>query len=139
MSKSNWFLSMKYCIIVLGAPYSTQAPVSALKFSKALIKKGHELTRVFFYEDAVHTASRYSCPPNDELNIRAEWEQFKAEHNTDLVVCIAAALKRGIADDGEAQRYDIAEQGNISSSFELSGLGQLVEACAIADKTLTFS
>jgi tRNA 2-thiouridine synthesizing protein D len=130
---------MKYCIVVLGAPYSTQAPVSALQFTKALIKKGHKITRVFFYEDAVHTASRFSCPPNDEINIRIEWEQFKTEHHIDLVVCIAAALKRGVADDEEAQRYDIAEQGNISSSFELSGLGQLVEACANADKILTFS
>jgi len=130
---------MKFTLIVLGAPYSTQAPVSALKFAKAVLSTGHELVRIFFYEDAVHSASLFSCPPQDEINIRLEWEQFKTENNVDLVVCIAAALKRGLLDEREAQRFEIEKPGNLSPAFELSGLGQLVEAAELSDRIITFN
>ncbi len=130
---------MKYSLLVLGSPQSSLAPFSALKFAKAAITKGHKVSRVFFYEDGVHIANRFSTPPRDEINIRSEWEAFRKAHDTDLVVCIAAAVKRGVLDDREAKRYEIAEQGNISESFELSGLGQLVEATETSDRLITFS
>ena len=128
---------MKYSLVILGAPYSTQSATTALNFSKALLKNGHEIYRVFFYHDAVHCGSSLSTPPQDELNIPTEWQALKQSHDIDLVICIAAAVKRGVLDNNEACRHE-KNAANLSNSFELSGLGQLVDATEHSDRVITF-
>jgi len=128
---------MKFAILILGAPYSTQAPYSALEFCRAAIAQGHEIYRVFLYGDAIHLATRLATPPQDELNIYSEWQTFASQHNIDIVTCIAAAARRGILNADEARRHN-KDSDNINKEFELSGLGQLVEANIIADRLISF-
>ena len=59
------------------------------------------------------------------------------EHNLDAVVCIAAALRRGVLNGEEAQRYARASH-NLEAPWELSGLGQLHEAAQDADRLICF-
>ena len=128
---------MKYTIIVQCPPSSTAIASSALKFSEALLNANHSIYRLFLYSDGVNLASQNTQQPQDEMDIYTLWKQFIHAHNIDTVVCIAAALKRGIIDDIEAKRYDLTSI--TGEPYTLSGLGQLIEACAHSDRTITFA
>ena len=94
---------MKMGIMVLDGPYQHQASDSAYLFCKAALAKGHEIHRVFFYHDGVNNSSRLTEPPQDDRNVVARWSKLAAEHKVDLVVCVAAALRRG----EELPNYDM--------------------------------
>lgn len=126
-----------FALMVLGAPISTQAPHSALAFARAAIAAGHRVARVFFYHDGVYCANQFAVPPTGESSLAARWQELAATHQIDLVVCVASAIKRGLLDANEAKRHQKAA-GNIQPGFELSGLGQWVEACLVADRVVTF-
>ena len=129
--------AMIFSLAIYAAPYSLQASDSAYRFALALVNNGHQLYRVFFYHDAVHNASALATPPQDEANLPQNWQKLGNDHNVDLVVCIAAALKRGMLDQQEANRYE-KPASNLSSNFALSGLGQLVDAAIVSDRLITF-
>jgi tRNA 2-thiouridine synthesizing protein D len=117
---------MKFAILINEGPYQHQATDTAYLFCKAALEKGHEIRRVFFYHDGVNNSSSLTEPPQDDRNIVARWSKLAEEHKLDLVVCVAAALRRGIKDD------------NLAPGFRISGLGQLVEAGIEADRLVTF-
>jgi tRNA 2-thiouridine synthesizing protein D len=128
---------MKYSLLINEGPYQHQAVDTAYQFAKAAIAKGHEIFRVFFYHDGVNNATDYAVPPQDDRNITENWIKLAEENNIDMVVCIAAAQRRGLLDANEAERQ--GKRGdNIAPTFRISGLGQLVEAGIEADRLLTF-
>ncbi len=128
---------MKLAVLVNEGPYQHQSSDSALQFVRAAVKKGHEIFRVFFYHDGVNNGTRYTVPPQDDRNIVDSWSELAAEHNMDLVVCIAAAQRRGILDENEAKRQG-KDGDNIAPGFRISGLGQLIEAGIQADRLVVF-
>ena len=128
---------LKFGIVVNEGPYTHQASDSAYQFTKAAIEKGHEVFRVFFYHDGVNNGTRLSVPPQDERNIQKNWTELAEAHNLDLVVCIAAAQRRGILDENEAKRQG-KDADNIAPGFRISGLGQLIEAGIEADRLISF-
>ncbi len=128
---------MKFTIAIYGAPGSNQSAQSALNFATAVLAQGHEIYRLFFYADGVHNGSQLACPPQDEVNLPEQWQQLIQQNSLDAVVCIAAGLRRGIIDNTEAERYD-KDSHNLRTDFELSGLGQLVDAAAQSDRLITF-
>jgi tRNA 2-thiouridine synthesizing protein D len=129
--------AMKFSLLIQAAPLSAQASATALSFAEALLKQGHSLHRVFFYRDGVHNASELAAPPQDETNLPHRWQALAREHQVELMVCIAAALKRGILDEAEARRYQKAS-ANLAPGFVLGGLGQLLEAAVESDRLITF-
>ncbi|MFL0798464.1 MAG: sulfurtransferase complex subunit TusD [Cellvibrionaceae bacterium] len=128
---------MKYALAIYGAPTSSQSAHTAFRFAETLLDEGHELYRVFFYHDAVYAGSSLVSPPQDEQNLPNLWGDLAEKHGIDLVVCIAAAVRRGVIDARESGRYDKASH-NLSEGFELSGLGQLVDAAVEVDRLITF-
>jgi tRNA 2-thiouridine synthesizing protein D len=74
----------------------------------------------------VNNATRLTEPPQDDRNIVNRWAKLGQEHGIDLVVCVAAALRRGIKDE------------NLAAGFRISGLGQLIEVGIQADRLVTF-
>lgn len=128
---------MIFSIAIYGAPYSSASSISAIKFAEAAIAEGHSIYRVFFYHDGVQTASLLTTPPQDEPALYLRWQALSGEYNIDLVVCVAAALKRGVLDHGEAERWS-KPSNNLAEQFNLSGLGQLVDATIKADRHITF-
>ncbi len=128
---------MIFSLAIYAAPYSSQASDSAYRFALALLESGHTLYRVFFYHDAVHAASSLITPPQDEIHLTQNWQAIAQKHNVDLVVCIAAALKRGLLNQQEATRHE-KPAANLAEGFEISGLGQLVDAAVISDRLITF-
>ncbi len=129
---------MIFSLLITGAPYSSQSVTTAFQFASAALQQGHEIHRVFFYADAVHTGSLLATPPQDEMHIPNEWQQLAKDNQLDLVVCIAAAVRRGVLDDGEAKRHE-KPAGNLIKDYQLSGLGQLVEAAMVSDRMITFA
>lgn len=128
---------MIFTLVVHASPVQQQAPESALRFAKALLQAGHTVYRVFFYRDGVMNANALASSPADELCIPFEWQALSQQYQLDLVVCIAAAIRRGVLDSNEARRYD-KHSFNLAEGFELSGLGQLVEASIVSDRVMTF-
>jgi len=92
---------------------------------------------VFFYHDGVNVATRLSIPPQDERNIQQNWSALAKDHGVDLVVCIAAAQRRGLLDENEAKRQG-KDADNIAEGFRISGLGQLIEMGIQTDRLVTF-
>lgn len=128
---------MKFGILINEGPFTHQAADTAYQFAKAAIAADHEVFRVFFYHDGVNVASDYAVPPQDDRNITDNWVKLAEANNIDMVVCIAAAQRRGLLDANEAQRQ--GKRGdNIAPVFRISGLGQLVEAGIECDRLLTF-
>ena len=128
---------MKFAIMVNEGPYTHQATDSAYQFAKAAIAKGHEVTRVFFYHDGVNNGTRLTVPPQDDRHIVNRWSEIATQHNIDLVICIAAAQRRGLLDENEAKRQG-KDANNIAPGFRISGLGQLVEAGIQSDRLVVF-
>ncbi|MDT8400033.1 MAG: sulfurtransferase complex subunit TusD [Pseudomonadales bacterium] len=128
---------MKFSLVVYSAPYSTQASSTALHFAKAALAGGHDIYRIFFFQDGVLNATALAVPPQDEVDIPQAWQELTRQHGIDSVVCVASALKRGILDDDEANRYD-KKHSSMASEFSLGGLGQLIDASLHSDRLLCF-
>ena len=117
---------MKFGVLVNEGPYQHQASDSAYLFCRAALEAGHQIDRVFFYHDGVNNATRYTEPPQDDRNVVLRWAKLAEEHGVDLVVCVAAALRRGIVEDV------------LAKGFRISGLGQLVESAIRSDRVVVF-
>ena len=128
---------MKDTILVNEGPYQHQASDSAIQFIRAALEKGHEIFRVFFYHDGVNNGTRLTVPPADDRQLQKAWTELAEKHGLDLVICIAAAQRRGIMDADEAKRQGL-DANNIAPGFRISGLGQLVEGGIQADRLVVF-
>ena len=128
---------MKFSIQVSEGPYNHEASVTAINFIKAAVEAGHDIFRVFFYHDGVNNGTNFASPPQDDMNIQKTWSELAAAHDIDLVVCVAAAQRRGIVDEGEMTRNKKSGQ-NIMDGFRISGLGQLIEAGIESDRLVVF-
>lgn len=128
---------MKFGVLINEGPYQHQAADSAYQFTKAAIGKGHEVYRVFFYHDGVHNGTRLASPPRDDRHITNRWTELAEAHQLDLVVCVAAAQRRGIVDEAEMKRNG-KDASNLAPGFRISGLGQLIETGIEADRLVVF-
>jgi tRNA 2-thiouridine synthesizing protein D len=128
---------MKLGILINEGPYTHQASDTAYLFVKAALEKGHEIQRVFFYHDGVNNGTRLTVPPQDDRNIVKRWSELGEKYKLDLVVCIAAAQRRGILDKKEADRQG-KDADNIAPGFRISGLGQLIDSGIKADRVVVF-
>jgi len=128
---------MKFSLAIYAAPYSSEGSSTAYRFAQTALAQGHDIYRLFFYSDGVHNASSLAAPPQDELQLPEHWQQLINTHDIDAVVCVASALRRGILNTEEAQRYD-KSTSNMLEGFDISGLGQLVDAAVHSDQVITF-
>ncbi len=129
-------LVMKFTI-ALFAPAHAPSSRRALRFAKAVLAGGHQITRLFFYQDGVNNAASTLVCAQDELDIPQQWRAFIQTHQLDAVVCIAAALRRGVLDQNEAQRYG-RDAAVVAAPWELSGLGQLHDGIQDSDRLICF-
>ena len=99
---------------------------------------GHEVVRVFFYQEGVYHAFRYASPPDDELQIVSRWSTLACDYDIDMVVCISAAQRRALLEANEARRQG-KKDNDIAQGFRIAGLGQWVEAMIVADRFIEFA
>lgn len=129
--------SLSYTLVVNGSLYGSQSARSAYQFAKALLAKGHTLVSVFFYQDGVTNGSALTVPANDEFDLVKAWQKLSAEHDVRLETCVAAALRRGIVSQEEANQHGLA-QSNLADGFHQAGLGSLAEAMLVQDRVVQF-
>lgn len=127
----------KYCLMVTGPAYGTQQASSAYQFAQALINSGHYLVSIFFYREGVLNANQLTAPASDEFDLVRAWQKLADEHAVALNVCVAAALRRGVTDQHEAEQLNLAA-ANLQPGFTLSGLGALAEAALTCDRMVQF-
>jgi len=128
---------VKFGILVNEGPYTHQASDSAYHFTAAALRAGHEIVRVFFYHDGVNNGTRLSVPPQDDRNVSERWSALVDEHGVELILCVAAAQRRGLLDEDEARRAG-KDSNNMAPGFQISGLGQLIDAGIQADRLVVF-
>ncbi|MCK5830717.1 MAG: sulfurtransferase complex subunit TusD [Methylococcales bacterium] len=128
---------MKYAIQINSSPTDSIAGSSAYQFIKSALTIEHEIFRVFFYQEGIYHAFKYSTPPDDELNMTENWSQLAREYGIDLVVCISAAQRRGLLSSDEAKRQGKLDH-DLAEGFRISGLGQLLESMLVADRFVEF-
>ncbi len=129
---------MKFALLVNSTPYQHQAADTAYQFAKAALAEGHTILCIFFNQDGVYNASRLSVPPQDDRHIVKRWSMMAAEHQVELLLCSASALRRGILDQDEARRNAI-DADNLAPGFRIAGLAQLVDAGIEADRLVSFA
>jgi tRNA 2-thiouridine synthesizing protein D len=129
--------SVIYSLLVLSAPVSGHGARAAVEFAQCAIARGHTIHRIFFLDAGTVTGSGNSVLPQDEQDPALAWAELHTQHAVELIICISSALKYGMLDETEAARYE-RPQATIHPAFKVSGLGQLVDACAHADRLITF-
>lgn len=128
---------LKFSVLVCSGPYGSQGASSAYQFCASALQAGHEIVGVFFYQEGVLNASQLVSPASDEINLPDFWAQLAIENKFPLEVCVSASLRRGIVNQVEAQQLSLS-QYNLKPPFVLSGLGQLAELSAAADRLVQF-
>ena len=128
---------MKIGLLILNSPYASAACNTAQRYADAALRAGHEIPRIFFYHEGVYQGSGYNAPAQDEENSVSRWAEISQSGNTELILCVASASRRGIHDETESRRHNLGA-ANIHPEFTLAGLGQLIEAAQDYDRLLTF-
>ncbi|ELV8683661.1 sulfurtransferase complex subunit TusD [Vibrio fluvialis] len=130
-------MTLTYTLLVNGSVYGTQSARNAYLFAKAVIEKGHTLKSVFFYQDGVQNGSALTAPANDEFDLVKAWQQLAELHQVRLETCVAAALRRGVVSQSEAEQHQLPG-ANLATPFEQTGLGSLAEALLSQDRVVQF-
>ena len=127
---------LTYTVLIRCGPDQQSQALSAFQFTKELLRQGHKVLRVFFYQQGVHFASSLRVMPQDETDLTDLWQQLSKAYDLELGVCIAAALQSGVVDQQECERYDLSG-ANLAPQFTLVGLGQLAAASVESDRLIS--
>lgn len=121
---------LQFTLQVNASPYAGEAADLAYRFALAALTKGHRVRRVFFYRDGVYHALGLAAPPADESNRVTRWTQLAKTYGVDLVICSAAAQRRGV--------WTPEAQVELAPGFRIAGLALLVESILETDRLLVF-
>lgn len=128
---------MRFALMVTGPAYGTQQASSAYQFAQAVFEEGHSVESIFFYREGVYNANQLTSPASDEFDLVRAWQRLSEEKGVALHICVAAALRRGITDDAQAEQLNLPV-ANLQPGFMLSGLGSLAEAALTSDRMVQF-
>jgi len=128
---------MIYALLVMTSPASGHGALTAARFAKAVLARGHSIRRVFFLDEGTVNGSAAAVFPQDEADRLQPWVELAEQHGVELIQCIASALQYGMLDEAGAGRYGKAA-ATIHPAFTIAGLGQLVDAAAAVDRLVTF-
>ena len=128
---------MIYTLLVVSSPVSGHCVQTAAEFAQTVIKRGHRIHRVFFLDAGTYTGSAATVFAQDERDRIQLWLDLAERHAVELILCVSSALKRGMLDRTEADRYE-KPGPSIHPAFTISGLGQLVDAAINSDRLITF-
>lgn len=130
-------MSLTYGLVVNGPAYGSQASRKAFQFAEAVCAQGHQIKKVFFYQEGVLNASSLVLPANDEVDITKQWQALAQRHDIELETCVAAALRRGVIGAEEAEQHQLS-QYNLATGFQQAGLGGLATALLTFDRVVQF-
>ncbi len=129
---------MKFSLAIYASP---DLASTALGFAEALVDQGHEIYRLFFFNEGVlngaalpqaKSAGASSSSPLER------WQGLIQKHELDAVVCVTSAQKRGIVPGDANQNSAGANYLSVAEGFTIGGLGQLIDATVNSDRIITF-
>lgn len=128
---------MKINVLVTGALYDSAAAFSALRFCRAALEAGHQISQVFFYQQAIYQANQLAAPLADEFDATTQWQELSDSYRFPLMVCVSASERRGVLNAEQMEELD-KETCNMHPAFSVVGLTSFHSACIDADRTVTF-
>ncbi|MDP2608742.1 MULTISPECIES: sulfurtransferase complex subunit TusD [unclassified Oceanobacter] len=126
-----------FSLLLTASPFLGASHQQAQDFVRAALAQGHQIHRVFFYQDAVLCGSNRIQSPQGQQDIGEQWQQLANTGQFPLQLCIANSIRRGLVDQQESERYDLPG-ATLQPGFELAGLGEMADACAQSDRILEF-
>lgn len=108
-----------------------------MHFAQAVVKRGHKIHRIFFLDEGTTAGAASIVSPQDETDAVQLWADLGTQNNIELILCVSSALRRGLLDASEANRYEKGA-ATVHPAFEISGLGQLIDATLVSDRMITF-
>jgi tRNA 2-thiouridine synthesizing protein D len=128
---------VKYTIIVYGAPYSSEGPHSAYNFTRAALRKGHQIQCIFFLNDGALNGSAIISKHEENFSLITGWQDISDSLDISMLLCVSSGSKKGVINQQQAKRLGISGS-TIASGFEIAGLGALTEAIVRSDRVVTF-
>jgi len=125
---------ISYTLILTQSPIQNESNLTAQALVSELINAGDIIDRVFFYQDAVYVGLESQIPGQGIEASYQGWLTLQEKQSFPLQLCIANSLRRGIHDEAEANRY--SQTANLQQGFQLSGLGEIAEACRSSDRII---
>lgn len=126
-----------YTLLLTQAPLSNSSHYLALDFARAAIAAGHHIKNIFFYQEAAYVALNGQTPIQGQTPLANEWLVLASAHNIELQVCIANAIRRGLVDVNEQQRYQLPAI-TLATGFQLHGLGEIASSYQEVDHVIQF-
>ena len=126
-----------FLILVHSPAYASQSSLSALKFAEAVVRQGHQLKAVFFYQQGVDHANSLTTVPADELQTISGFKVLNQAHQVPLLLCVTAGEKRGILGKEQAD-IEGFEQHNADPAFTVAGLAEMAAISAEVDRVIQF-
>ena len=77
----------KYVFFISTEPYKYQAVDSLIEIGKAVIRKGHEITGIFFFGTGVYNLKKEISCGSTIRNIPIKIEQFSKDNNIPVAGC----------------------------------------------------
>ena len=127
----------EYSVLITSSPFKGDTALRALAFVQGAIDNGDVINHVFFYSDGVHHTNNLMLNTGDELFALDSWRALATAHHVKLLVCITAAVKRGIVSELEAKENGIAH-ANLAAPFEQAGLGEFFTALHECNRLVQF-
>ena len=127
----------EYSVLITSSPFQGDTALRALSFAQGVIDNGDVINNVFFYSEGVHHTNNLMLKTGDELFVLDSWKTLASEHNMKLLVCITAAVKRGIVSELEAKENGLS-QANLTAPFEQAGLGEFFTALHDCNRLVQF-
>lgn len=127
---------MRFSLLVTAGPHRPAA-VTALHTVEAVLHSPHDLYRVFFYGEGVHLANRLARRDADLGCVQRDWQRLVQARALPAVVCVGAALRRGVTDAAESARAGLGGD-NLAPGFRLAGLGDWVDALMNSERVVHF-
>jgi len=114
---------MKFGIILLSGPYQHEGADTAYHFTKAALRRGHEMVGIFLYTDGVYVTNKNIVSPGHR-NIAQMFDELGV--STKVVACGTCAKFRGM------------KQDMLSKNVKMGGMGALVQMVQDCDRVLVF-
>lgn len=127
----------EYSVLITSPPFNGDSAQRALSFIKGVISNGDTINHVFFYGDGVYHTNSLMLETGDSLFTYGEWKNLSSAHNVNLMVCITAAVKRGIVSQQEAKENGMG-QSNLQAPFQQAGLGEFFTSLHNCERLVQF-
>ncbi len=102
-----------FVLLVSGIPYGSESASLAYLFARAAVER-HTVAAVFFYEDGVLNAQKFTSPASDETDLVSLWIRFAEVYGARLIICSSAGERRGVTPETLKKGFEIGALSDLA-------------------------